>query len=570
MKKINTIIVLFLLLTVTSIIGLYAKDEVVVTGAVEDFSANHVKVDGQVFAIFGGTKFKDGSSDNLAVGTIVSVSGKVIAKQLTAMEITFAADTGGSSVVVVEGLVTSIRGKTIAVGDTNFQIDNKNRALHNQVKKLGVGMMVSVTAEVQGDGSYLATAVDIIDSIAAASKGKGNTTFTDVGVLTDLEPADSPLLLLTLDGSRQYLTDESNKLQGRDGLECTAADMVVGMTIRVKFKANPTNSSDPTEVFSLEVVGNETIKGRIQPDNSPAGSLPSITANGKSIYYDSCTELVGAKGGVTDPSDLKNGTAVFIKAVPLADGTYLANRIVASNSSLAEGEAVSERGIVSSLVKSNKDELKTFVVNDRTFSVTSTTEFGVDNYAGTFPQSDFVAGLDVLAEGEAFGDKIFANSVTVFLPSYDYSGAIEEIGADYLVVAGLKFSINEYTAFSEFGYTATLTDMSVGDPLVITAIEWPDGSMIASDVAPGEGDPPGDTGGVEISGMILQRYINDATGNPNLLVGDVWVEMTYDTTITDASGAPGSFLNLTVGKTIKVIGNYNDAGLFVADSIVIL
>lgn len=441
--------------------------------------------------------------------------------------------------IKVNGAITAITSDSISVGSTTFVTNSKTKYLKTTRDNLEVGYIVDIKGQKDGD-AYVARTVKLKDDLSDGGK-KG--TNIDTGILTDIGAGEGTLLLLTFDDGDQYLVDESVKLKGRNGLSCTAANLVVGLQLRVKYKKPKKDSGEDTiyQLSSVEIIGTQKLKGRIQENTAPSGPLPSITVNGNWIYYDDCTVVIGARQGIDDPSELAVGTRVFVMVNPLDDSTFLGNKVIVNNSDDNAGDKSTESGVVTSVTGEGSATITSFELNGKTFLVDENTEFKVKGYEGEFLQSDFTSDLTVKVT--AFTDSegnLVATKVLIFLPTFNYCGEIQAISATSITMMDIVFEIREGT---QFGDETTLADYSVGDFAEIKGIEWPDGTPVAAEISPCEDDD------YTVKGEILSNYVDGTTGMLMLNVGGVEVIVTPATEIMF-----GTESDLTVGTYVQVIG----------------
>lgn len=445
--------------------------------------------------------------------------------------------------IKVTGEITAIEAGSITVGSTVFVTNSKTKYIKTTHADLEVGYIVNVKGRKVGD-DWVAKSVKLKDDLSGDGK-KG--THIDAGVLTDIDLAEGTLLLLTLDDEDQYLVDEDLKLKGRNGLNCTAANLIVGLQLRVKYKKPKNDGGEDTiyQLSSVQIIGADKLKGRIEEDTAPAGPLPSITVNGNWIYYDDCTVVIGAREGIDDPGELAVGTRVFVLVNPLDDGTYLGNKVIVNNSDDSAGDKTTESGIVESVTGEGSATITSFELNGKTFLVDENTEFMVKGYSGEFLQSDFTADLTVKVT--AFTDSegnLLAKKVVIFLPTFNYCGEIMSISQNSIEVMNIVFEIRDGT---QFGDETTLADYAMGDFAEIKGIEWPDGTPVAAEIEPCDDD------NYVVKGEILISSVDSSTGMLMLNVGGVEVIVTP---LTDIKF--GSESDLTMGTYVQVIGEEYD------------
>jgi len=525
------------------------EGEVKTTGAIQDFGDDYIVVNGLNFVINSKTKFKHGTAD-MAVGRIVTVEGKEIDGVLTAEEIEFEDDEDQE--VEVEGVITALTSDSLTVADITFTINSKTRFVAVNRSALEVGLRVEVTGYSDGSSGFVAKKVRLLDN-------KGKKSSVDAGVLTGIADAEGEAIYITLDGERTYRVDKDKRLFGRYGLKATAEDLLIGLTLRVTYKASSVSqtSSNQGDVERLEVIGLEKVKGKIAFSGEQYLGLDSFVLGEKVFFYDDLTKLEGVGKRFDNPGELDTDTDILVHANPLDNGSFLANLVVVLRPGSLP-KKLTFRGIVTGVV-SDQDKVEKFFVDGECFLVDSATRFRVRGMKGPFPQSDFAVDIvvKVKATVNADGDYM-AKSVVLYLPISEYCGEIEGIGTDSLTVLGTDFRVTAATTFKGFDDGTTLDDLVVGELVEIKAVLWPDGSYVAIKIS------PCDDGGSHIEGAIASILTDN--GVTSIVIGGITVRISFDTVIYDEYG-PTTVDALTVGVHVSVELEIGASGEFIAREI---
>ncbi len=537
-----------------------------VTGIIKAVTADSITVRDTTFALTDETAYKHGSSGDLAVDVRVKVRGEIVGGVLTATEIKFLGKNGGGGNkgerVVAEGLIDVLTETEITVGGTTFAITANTRVARGSFDDLAVGVEVEVRGRALGDGTVEALQIKLARNNGDGSHGP-RTAVT--GVVTAIDAGEGDTLIVTLDGELTLEVDGNTRLFGRHGLRARASDLVVGLTLRVLYHPyGEFVSTGPSgRVAVLMILGRENIRGTVEAVSAPDDlGLGSITVSSMIFYFDDLTRVIGASEGVNDPADLPIETPVAVLCNPLADGSYLANKVIANNAS--GGGPNRDSGLITGLTNGS-GSVTGFSIGGQEYLIDENTSFMVAGYDGPFSADELVVDLLVIVKWRADADGnrvavwVRAVWVRVVLPVYKYCAEIEAVGTDSITLLGLVINVTEWTEFSGFpSPDTTLADLLPGDKVEVKVLLWPDGTLVAAEIEPCDDDT------VHVRGEITS--ITPTSDGAALVVAGVDVVATSDTEVSGRDGAL-SLSDLTEGMTVDVWGELDAGGVLQAERI---
>jgi hypothetical protein len=544
------------LMFISSIAYSKGNDKVKAVGEITAVSGDTFTVKGMVFTITVETEFVNGTQADLAVGVKVKVDGRQTDTNVIALKVDFFKGGGKKARTAERGLIEAITDDSITVNGTTFALTDKTRYKGVTREELEVGQLVRIRGKSDGDGGWIALSVRLVNV-----KDKGNPAIQDFGVLTEMTDLGDGLLELVLDGERTYQVSEDDQLSGRHGLKARASDLIEGLTLHLNYKQITEGEDTVNQVFMLRVVGHETISGEMGSSTQPAApNLESFVVDGKTIYYDDLTRIIGDSEGITDPAELADGTPVHILVNPLVEGEYLANKIVVTDGDLQDGLGKKTK-ISGPITAIEGDPVSGITVEGMDFAIDENTDIGVKGYDGPFPADLFEIDMlvRVIAASDGDGGYIAAN-ILVYLPIVHYCGEVEAVDSDSLTILGMEFTVDEYTEFKDFDVPTALADISVGDILNVMTLLWPDDSYIATEISPCDNDA--DT----VRGEITDKYPDG--DDTIIVVGDVEIVVS-DSTLIKRKSTVLDIDDLTLGTEILAVGEYGDDNKLIATKVMV-
>ncbi len=150
----------------------------------------------------------------------------------------------------------------------------------------------------------------------------------------------------------------------------------------------------------------------------------------------------------------------------------------------------------------------------------------------------------------------------------EITGTISGIGSNQLTVGGKTIKVDSNTKiFDEKGAAITLAMLKMGDAVVVEGTTQSDGSVLAQKIrrsngdGDGDGDDPGGTQQVNFAGTV------GTVGSSSLTVGGKTVQVNFNTTIVDSTGANLMLSAIKTGDTVDVSGTTQSDGSIMANKI---
>jgi hypothetical protein len=275
-------------------------------------------------------------------------------------------------------------------------------------------------------------------------------------------------------------------------------------------------------------------------------SSDEVVISGRSVAVDSNTQVIGAQGGRINVTELQTGEMVTATVKEDADGNLLAVVIIVQGSDEGELE-------ISGLIEQVTDT--SLVVNGVTLLIDSGTVIR-GRHGMTMSPSDLSPGMRVKVRARQQADGSWlATEIRIHDPEDGRDGAeskmvgtVQEVGANYLVVAGQRFEVDASTSFDGF---SSLSELAIGDRVKIEFEMMPNGFFRAREIEREEEDDDDDGGeGVEVE----VRGTITALSDSSLEVGGVLFLITDATQILgeeDENLSPGALYS---GLLVEVKG----------------
>ncbi|RMF60433.1 MAG: hypothetical protein D6743_14945, partial [Calditrichaeota bacterium] len=297
------------------------KGEVVVKGQIDSVGVDHVFVLGQKFLVDANTEIQDANKDpitlaDLAVGQFVEIKARPQEDgSLLAVRIRVE-DESDKSKVELTGFVEEVTDTSVTVSGIVFLVDDNTEILGRDENPIGLsdlqeGQLVEVKAQVQSDGTLLATKIKLEDDVPGENEVEVKG---EIQVLGDGEIQVSGVV---------FLVDDNTRIVDERGREIAFADLQVGVVVEVKAVVQADGSFLATKI---------KIEDRLKDELEITGTIEaltdtSVTVDGREFLVDANTEILDDMKNPIDFADLSEGQLVEIRAEILADGTLLATRI---------------------------------------------------------------------------------------------------------------------------------------------------------------------------------------------------------------------------------------------------
>jgi len=365
----------------------FGEDEVEVTGLVINIGTDFITVGSDIFTVDGQTVILDDKNNpislsDIQVGFTVEVRANVLPDgSLLATKISV--EDFFQDEIEVLGVIESITDSILVVSDLSFVVSDSTEILDGNnnattLNTLAKGDIVEVKADIQFDGTFLATRIKIEDS------------FEDEVELTGtIDTVSGPTLVIagltfSTDAATEIIDDQNNPL--------TLSALHVGLLVEVRATLQIDGSLLVTRI---------KIEDRIEDEIKIAGRLEQISAEeitvlGLTFQLTENTVVLDENRNKTDLSSLFVGQVVEIRGDLLPDGTLVAIRIEIEDLNITE--AVGPIDTVG---------LGTLEVVGVTFFLSDTTEI-LDASNNPITLSDLSAGqtVQVGALGQLNGTRV--------------------------------------------------------------------------------------------------------------------------------------------------------------------
>ncbi len=420
--------------------------------------------------------------------------------------------------IEVQGPIQSIGQDSLVVTgitfwvDANTEVEGPNGPI--SFSSLQVGQFVEVEADLQNNGTYLATEIELDDDIEVE------------GPIQALS-SDS----ITVRGLR-FLVDANTEIRDEDDDPISFSDLNIGDRVEVHGVVLANGSYLATRIELEDDEHEVEVEGLIQ-----ALGVDNLTVNGMVFFVDSTTEIRGDHGAHLTFADLQVGDDVEVRARLRADSTYLAVRIKVEDEDEYEVEV---DGYITSL------GVDSLVVAGLTFWVNSATEVrGLNGEHLTF--ADLQLNDFVEVEGYRQPDNSLLATRIRLRNSHqgevEITAPIDTLFNDSLVVGGVLFWTDQNTEIEDDDHNPILfSDLQIGMIVEVRGLRQADSSLYAvrievEDFFQDE---------VEVTGPI------DSLGMDYLFIASLRFEVDANTTVLDEQNQPIAFSDLTIGLRVEV------------------
>lgn len=283
-------------------------------------------------------------------------------------------------------------------------------------------------------------------------------------------------------------------------------------------------------------------------------SATEIVVSGHTILVDANTQVLSAQGGSLGLGDLQAGVKVTVTVKEDSAGNLLAVSIFVQGNDDGELET-------SGIIEEVSDT--TIVVGGLTIFVDSTTVVR-GRHGMMAGLSDLQVGVSVKLRARQLGNgEWLATEIQIRDQGEDQDhsaskvfGSIQEVGTDYIVVAGQRFEVDGDTEFEGF---SALSDLSAGSRVKVEFEVMADGSLHARKIEiPEDEDEDHGDAEVEVRGTIT--VLTDST----LEVGGVTFVFTDSTQILGEDHRNLAASDLYSGLLVEVKGMRQADGSVVA------
>ena len=419
------------------------------------------------------------------------------------------------TILVVRGFQIHVTAQTHIEGEEDQQLT---------LADLQVGMLVEVEARLRPNGQLLATKIEV-----------KNETYVEVfhrkveikGFIRAL--SDSTLTV----GGLTFQVTSLTRIYGEDDQSLSFADLQVGQFVEVKGYFDLRHRL----LFALEIKVEEIdeeefeLVGRIEAVGSD-----SLVVGGLTFRINDSTVIEDAWDRPLTLGDLQVGMLVKIEALIQPDGTLLATEIKVRK---AFHPVVDVRGPIEALSDS------TLTVAGMVFHARPGV-YVIDAQGQQAMLSDLQVGTVVRVRGVVHPDGTYwAMRIRVLTHADDqeveFTGTIETLGTDSLVVAGVTVFVNANTQISGHdGMPITLADLQTGQIVEVKATIQPGLSLVALEI--------------KLEDVVEATGQADSVRADAVVVQQVTFLITAQTVVVDDQQRPIAWSGVQAGQRVIVSG----------------
>ncbi len=390
------------------------NDEIELTGNVDAIDSLSITVNGTTFTVDQNTVVLDNNNDPidfaaLVLGQLVEIKG-FRQGDGSVLAVRIKIEDGNDDEVELTGEIESIDGNrlvvaglTFFVGDATLILDNDNQPI--ALIDLSIGLIVEIRADVQPDGSLLASHIKIEDRLEDEVEVRG---------LAD-SVSDSTVVVL----GRAFMVVASTAVFDNNNNPIDFSAITAGAVVEVKANLQP---GGLLVAQRIELEDNEPLRVRVQ---GPVNSVGADTLNIAGIYLllSNDTEVIDPDGNAAMLSDLAAGQSVDAEAQGQASGLPIVTRISIKKVASVTGSITG--------VTDNSLELAgtTIILNEKT------TVIGFQHEA--LPLASLVAGQFAKVRTEISGTSHLAITVELL------RGSVLSVSVDDDLDVPRQFNLNQ-------------------------------------------------------------------------------------------------------------------------------
>ena len=403
-------------------------------GAIQ-VSSTAVRITAQT-EILGRDKVKKTIRD-LAVGLYVEILGEIVNGEIVAARIV-AADPNR---VTVSGIVTAFDATSVSLEAADQAAVVKLNSQTKLTGSLAVGALAFIEALLQPDGSLLALAVRV--------KGPGDSGQTKASVRGAISSRGPDFIVVS---GVTVKADPALVIASPSAQQIKFSDLKVGDLVEVAGTKQPDGTILALKIALLPPAPPAAVKGAI----SSLGAGFFLLGEVKVLVSEKT--VLRSKDTILKFADLKVGDRVTAYGSKAADGSFQADTVEVMTAS-SDPPYSSVRGAIVSVAADS------FVVAGVTVKVNDKTTIAAGGQQ--IQLKDLKAGDWVEVAGtKQIDGSLLAIKVAVLPPTTSnvstVEGVIESLGADYLVVKGMKILVTEKTVIREGDKALKFSDLKAG------------------------------------------------------------------------------------------------------------
>lgn len=523
-------------------------EDVKIRGAIASLGTDFLQVNGSTIFVTANTQVFDNNNvalmfadlllnDFVEVQAVRNEQGDLVA---VSIKLENRRMNQGNGEVELTGLIESVGANNIVVFGDTFFVDATTEILNldkNPISltDLKVGDLVRVRADMQSDGTLLATRIRLEDP------ERDEVEFTGtIDALTETSVSVNGVLFL--------VTSDTDVLDN-DDVQIAFSVLEVGMVVEIRGDVGAGNVLTATKI-NIEDRGNNFGDDEIEITGEVteiAGN--AITVSGFIFTVDDSTDILNNNNQPIPLSDIQIGALVEVRANRLNDGTLLATKIKLEDNFNDEVD-------LSGVIEEIGDHVLT--VNGFSFIVTDSTVI-LDNNNQMISFASLQVGdlveirADVASDGSLITTKIKIEDM--FNDEVELTATIEKIHADSIVVGGVAFLVDANTIIlNKQNIPIAFAQLQVGMLVEIRGDVQADGTILATKIK------------VEdriVDEVELRGTIEELTDNSVTLLGKTF-GVTENTAVFDNNNNTISFADLFVGLSVEIRGDLMPDGSLIA------
>ena len=514
-----------------------------VKGHIDAIYGDTIEVKGFAFVVDSETviekqKHMSLSFSDLTVGDFVEVDGTSLSDSVfLAKKIKLENDEYGDYEhdyeLDMHGMIEVLGSDYIEVEGTRFYVNDETRIwgrkrMELQFSDLTVNMYVEVEGFMQQDSTYLAKKIVVNEEEDYCRFGfDGYVDSIDVDYIV-------------VDSMRFYV-DSATKFYKDRRESASFSDLLVGQKVVVQ----ASKQDDGTYLASWIKILNKQYKRMVFTGAIDSVGTDFIMVFGYQINIDSTTRIYNYRHNTYSFSDLEKGLRVQVKGYKQDDGTIQASEIKIR----AFWQNYSEfNGTIEDL---GSDWI---TVNGVRFSIDSTTRI-YTSHKRMISLEQLIVGQLVEIKALLLEDNTWLAKIIKLEDNHtgeiEITGTIVTIGEDTLVVGGITFVTDEYTAFCGFkDDSIQFSDLEVGQMVEIEGYPMTDSRYYAKKIRLDD----------DSSLYVFSGYM-DAKSVRSVMVSNRNVWLNTKTTILDKYYKPTDLADISLGSVVTVwamTGGQND------------
>ena len=439
--------------------------------------------------------------------------------------------------VETAGVIEAIGPDSLVVNGLTFWVDANTRVYGKHHRSLNfadlnAGDFVEVHAQVQADGSFLATRIQRKE-MDEGEPGKLHTKGFIEAIGSDS---------LVVNGVTFWVNDQT-RVRGEHDSWMQFSDLKAGDYVEIEAQRQMDGSYLALEIHLENQMRGFEVKGNIE-----AIGTDSLVVNGMTFWVDSLTQVLDKEDQPISFSDLQVNDFVEVRAQRLPDGSLYAYKIKKEEAS-SHFDEMEMKGLIQEL---GADYL---VVNGLTIQVNASTRIE-DEEGNPLSFSDLALNMyvevkvQVQADGSYLALKIKLEESHNIYSKVEVRGTIDSLwtdnaGNNYLRVLGYDFLVDAATEIrgphhQMFSYS----DLALGMLVEVKGYQQSNGSYRAAEIHVEESNRYE----LEISSAIDTIY------DQTVVVSGIPFQTDSATIIVDAFHNPMNFADLQIGMRVEVKG----------------